>query len=420
VADTEGALDAGFGFHWGPNGLEAVKWDNAHNVLAMLYIEPDFYQQTMGDYAEAPTAQQALERLRKVAGGDDEQLAAMEKLSYSGGYAPGNWVQERSLWEALQAISQAALNSVSHDAGGVPYTQIGQFPWMGESQWGCIFPNNLDPDIPDGKGPFNLRVYLDYNLKAYDEAGARFDGIGLDSLCGYGQFNRVNYRRDHFRYADIPLSFGAADHQPALAGPFGTVEWLRMLAEEMHGRGLLLMTNCSWGMTPGWLTFGAPYLDIFGAEATQFADPDFIRAIAYRKPCTDLPYKPRPEWEVPWHLLHGIYPGHGNDVQEMAKHAELLREVNAAGWEPLTYATAEPTTVRLERYGSGAQAYLVAHNPTDEPVAVKLTVDVKAIGLGALKGIATKLGEEARLEGGAIGMRLGAKETSVVEVKGGA
>jgi len=418
MASTEGALDAGFRFHWGPSGPEAVKWDNEHGVLSLLYIEPDFYQQTMGDYPEAPTPEQAIERLRKVAEGDETELAAMEKLSYSTSYAPGNWVQEHSLREAVRTVSQAAMGSVSYDAAGRPYAQIGQFPWMGESQWGCIFPNNLDPDIPGGKGAFNVGVYLDYNLKAVEDAGARFSGIGLDSLCGYGQFSRANYRRDQFPYADVPLSFSATDRQPVLVGPFGTVEWLKALAEEMHGRGLVLMTNCSWGMTPGWLTFGAPYLDIFGAEATQFADPDFIRAIAYRKSCSDLPYNPRPPWEVAWHLLHGIYPGHGNELPEMTKHAALLRELNGLGWEPLTYARVDPPTLRLERYGSGASTHLVLHNPGDRPAAARVTLDLEALGLPAGTSAASRFGPPAEWADGVAEFTLGAKETTVLTVNG--
>ncbi|MCX7599506.1 MAG: hypothetical protein N2512_11680, partial [Armatimonadetes bacterium] len=54
VADTSGAIEAGFGFHWGPGGPDAVKWDNEHGLLALNYIESEFYQQTMGDFDREP------------------------------------------------------------------------------------------------------------------------------------------------------------------------------------------------------------------------------------------------------------------------------------------------------------------------------------------------------------------------------
>ena len=161
------------------------------------------------------------------------------------------------------------------------------------------------------------------------------------------------------------LSFSALDHQPVQVAAFATVEWVRDLAREMRAQGKVLMANCSWGFTPGWLTFAAPYLDVFGAEATEFADPDFIRAIANRKPCTDLPYKPRPAWEVPRHWLHAIHPGHGNDLEAMRQSVGVLRELLAAGWEPIPGAR-QPEQ-RASSVTAGSRIYLVLHNPTKQP-----------------------------------------------------
>jgi hypothetical protein len=294
---------------------------------------------------------------------------------------------------------------------------IGQYPWMGESKWGCIFPCNLDPSIPQGKGWFNTRVYIDYNLRDYQPPGPHMDGIGLDSFGGYGQDSRANYRREHFRYAHFPLSFSAADRVPVQVVAFASVEWLRELAAEMHGRGLVLMTNCSWGSTPAWLTFAAPYLDIFGAEATQFADPDFIRAIAYRKPCTDLPYNPRPDWEVEWHLLHDIYPGHGNTVEVMGRYAGLLRDLSAAGWEPVTFARVEPAQLRIERYGSGDRVCLVVHNPGTDDVQASIRLDLAALGLKQARASKLPSGEAVPVEGQTIGIAINGRATAVVLIE---
>jgi len=152
---------------------------------------------------------------------------------------------------------------------------------------------------------------------------------------------------------------------------------VRDLAARMHDRKLVLMANCSWGGTPGWLTFTAPYLDIFGAEAPLFGDPDFIRAIARTKLCTDLPYKPVDDWQLQRNLLHGIFPGHGNKPEYMAQFARQFSDLAQAGWEPITYATATPSTVRVERYGR----ILVLHNPTDAAVEAKLKLDTAALKL---------------------------------------
>jgi hypothetical protein len=381
VSTTEGALEAGFGVHWGPNGHDAVKWDNQHGVLSFLYIESEFYQQTMGDFDRAPTREEGLERLRQLAAGDPPETEKFAKLSYASSYVPGGWRRDHSLSEAIRTVARAAERSAAYGTDGQPTTYIGQYPWMGESQWGVMFHCNLDPDIPEGKGWFAQEVYLMPELKAADEQGAHFDGVGLDSFGGYGHFARADYRGFIFPYTDEPLCFSAADHRPVRVAAFASVKWLRKLAEEIHKSGRYLMTNCSWGVTPGWLTFAAPYLDVFGAEASAFADPDFIRAIARHKTCTDLPYTPRPDPEVARHLLHGIFPGHGNKLELMRPQANLLRDLAAAGWEPVTHARVEPPSVRVERFGSDQTVYFVLHNPTPEAVQSRLKVEAAALGM---------------------------------------
>ena len=411
MSKTEGVLEAGFGFHWGPVGADAIKWDNANGPLALFYIEPETYQQTMEDFDRAPTFDEVVARLRKLAAGDEQELTQVEAQPYRVyPLSPTGDVLRSRIEETCQTV----LKSLSYDETGQPYCTPGQFGWMGKSKWGAILANNLAPGIPKGKGWLNRDRIIEPSLQQMEEAGAHFDGIGLDSFGGYGQANRVNYRREHFQYADYPLSFSALDHQPVQVAAFGAVEWVRDLAKDMHGRGKVLMANCSWGTTPAWLTFAAPYLDIFGAEATQFADPDFIRAIAYRKACTDLPYDPRPEWEVPWHWLHGIYPGHGNDVKEMQRCDGLLRELTTAGWEPITGARVQPDQVRVERFGGGDHVYLVLHNPAEQAVSAQVELDRAVLGAQARTAVVQPGGETADIGGDGASVQLGARATVAV------
>jgi len=417
MADTPGALEAGFGFHWGPSGDDAVRWDDEHGVLSVLYIEPELFQLTMGDLDRAPRPDEALERLTRLAAGDPGELERFKKLSYSSSYVPAPWVQQHSMDEAVQAVARAAVASMTYRQGG-PEVNAGQYPWMGESKWGMMFACNLDPEIPDGKGWFARSVYIAPALKAADEAGVHYDGVALDSFGGYAQFLRANERREHFQYADTPLSFTATTHRPAIVAAFSSIEWLRELAADTHADGRILMANCSWYITPGWLTFAAPYLDVFGAEATRFVDPDFIRAIARTKPCTDLPYEPRPEWEVPWHLLHAIYPGHGNDLAAMARITPALHALAQAGWEPMTHARVTPEDLRIERYGVGDGLYLVVHNPRNEEVQAVVSTDLRALGIDSIRTAAGVLGEAVAVEGDRLLLTMGAQATVAIAANG--
>jgi hypothetical protein len=354
-------------------------------MMALQYIEAEFFQETLGDYTELPTLDVALDRLRKIGAGDEAEMAKFEKLGYSHSYVPGKWVREHSHREAIKTVAQAAAASVNHEFDGSPTGSGGKLPWMNESQLGVIFPCNLDPDIPGGKGVFCRDIYLETGLKEMEEGGAHYDGIGLDSFGGYGQHSRANYRREHFKYVDCPLTFAALDCKPCIAMWTSSVEWVKDLAERMHGRKLVLMANCSWGFTPGWLTFAAPYLDILGAEAKLMADPDYARAIARRKILTDLPYDPVPAWQMQRNQLHDVYPGHGNKPEDMAPLARTFRDLATAGWEPITHATVQPAEIGLERYGT----ILALHNPTDAPVEARVKVDTAALKLPAAKAALT-------------------------------
>jgi len=417
MKDTADVKQAGFGFHWGPSGPEAVKYDNEAGLLSLSYIEPELTQQTMGDFKEVPTTEEALTRLQKIIDGDNEELSKVEKLAYAASYTPGKWLGEHSLRESLQTVSRAALASVNYTEDGKTSVAILQCSWMGDSNWGAVFPCNLDPDIPGGKGWFASRVFIDYALRGMEDAGAHFDGIALDSFGGYGQYSRANYRREHFVYSDVPLTFSSTSQAPVQVAAFASVKWVRQLAKEMHAQGKVLMANCAWNVTPGWLTFAAPYLDIFGSESPKFADPDFIRAIAYRKPCTELPYTPRPAWEVPWHWLHGIHPGLGNDLDALKRVSGITRELADAGWEPITGARVTPEPIRIERFGSGANVYLVLHNPNDAEANAEVRMDASIIDLANAAVTLQPQGQRIEPKDNAVTTKLGPRETVVLAIR---
>lgn len=410
MAETKGVLEAGFAFHWGPRDAEAIKWDNRHGTLALFYIEPQTYQQSHQDFDQPPTFNDVITRLKKLAENDAEELERVSKTSYR--VHPLAHTDE-DLKQRIRETAQVVLQSLNYNAFGHPYIGIGRYSWM-NNRWGAILSCNLAPNLPKGKGWFNIHRVILPALDAMEKVGARYDGIALDSFGGYGNSSYVNYRREHFRYSQLPLSFSASDHQPVQVAFFTTIEWLRKLSEMAHKRDLVFMANCSWGATPGWLTFAAPYLDIFGAEHPHFADPDFIRAIAYQKPCTDLPYKPRPEWEVAWHLLHGIFPGHGNDMQLLLKYAPLMQLLAKAGWQPITGARVNPEFVHIERFGTGNQIYLVAHNPTDKQIDATVQLDTKVLKASRFSATLLPEGKPLDLKANTFSLSIPERGTAVI------
>ncbi len=418
MKDTPKAKEAGFMFHWGPGGVDAVKYDNDEGFYALQYIECAFYQQSMGDYKEAPPYEKAIQRLKEASEGNPSTLDTLVKLSYTGGSGFFGQMPRR---EYFQKISKAVLNSALYDENGRIICLIGNYPWIGDSGWGAIFPCNLDPDIPEGYGKFNIENSLRTAFDFYKRNGAHLDGIALDSYGGYGDDKRINFREEHFTYADFPLTFSLKDKRPVLPQYFSLIEWTRKLAQRVHPQGLLLMANCAWGFTPAFLTFSAPYLDVFGAEAPYFSDPRFIRAIAYHKPCTDLPYTPRPEWEVKFHLLYGIFPGHGNDLALLIKYNPILQELAKAGWEPITNASADKEDIWVERFGKGKAIYFSIHNHSEEEKEFTLSIEMDKIGGKSFIAKNMLTGEKIRvkIDGGIvrIPLELSGRDTTVIKIE---
>jgi hypothetical protein len=80
------------------------------------------------------------------------------------------------------------------------------------------------------------------------------------------------------------------------------------------------------------------------------------------------------------------------------KYIPILRRMFDAGWQPVTYAQAEPAGVRVERYGPGAngEVLFAVYNPT-APVTTKLLVDIGPLKLATPPSSATALVSGARL-----------------------
>jgi len=56
--------------------------------------------------------------------------------------------------------------------------------------------------------------------------------------------------------------------------------------------------------------------------------------------------------------------------------------IRLAGWEPVTYATANSSTVQLQRFGKGDNIYLTVWGP-NPPSSVEIEIDAAKLGLKA-------------------------------------
>ena len=206
------------------------------------------------------------------------------------------------------------------------------------------------------------------------------DGEYVDSSEGYVT-DEMDFRREHFAAATTPLCFSPTSHRVGIFRGLIAYEYVRGLAEDVHGMGKLMMANS----TPINLCWLAPYLDVMGTETDwnpgnrwqPMTDADLLyrRAICKGKPYCFLmntrfeEFPPElVEKYMKRSLAYGMFPGffshnaseghyfsrpelYERDRPLFKKYIPLCKRVAEAGWEPQTKATSSDEHVYVERFG---------------------------------------------------------------------
>jgi hypothetical protein len=242
---------------------------------------------------------------------------------------------------------------------------------------------------------------------------ADLDGTYIDSYEMAA--TEQNYRREHWAYTDIPLTFNQSTHAVCSLGIFHTYEFERELAERMHSRGKLTFANAVLSS----FAFPAHLLDVMGIETNWAAageytpNPDaimnFRRALCYHKPyllLLNTDYNAfKPEWVELYFkrcTFYAIFPSffsynaaddpywqnptlYNRDRPLFRRYIPVISALNAAGWEPITHATVSggDGKVHVERFGSDLAAgiYLTLFNDSDTARQFSSRVDAPRLGL---------------------------------------
>ncbi len=232
-----------------------------------------------------------------------------------------------------------------------------------------------------------------------------YDGIYFDSLTM--ACRSLNYRRDHFEAADIPLVFDLGGNVCQL-GFFATMELVTHVAAMMHSAGKMTFANGALGFLP----HSAAYLDVAGTEtrwlfqgrysplprSTLF----FWRAMCYQRPylmLQNVRFEDFPTQMVEWYMARsaamGMFPGmfspeasgrtsywvrpdlYNRDRHLFKRYIPVIKRIAAAGWQPVPLAVASDDRLWVERFGgsptsAGSQTYITVFNPTDQPVSASV------------------------------------------------
>jgi len=376
------------------------------------------------------------------------------------------WAEDKKSSARLQAgprweIAQAVLNSMPYDSEGKGYFRVDKYAFW--SQW---WMTNTDPNLPQPNRALTCKKYQ------IDIVIADADGIYLDSVSTW-LGNYINYRKEHFRYADIPLVFDHSTARVGLLGMLSHCEFMNWLAARLHADGKLVHMN----IFPYSYRFCAHLADILGSEVgsggrrrnlTEVESDEralMRRTLAYQKSTSNLLQEgnfknPVPELtqrEVEQYIKHqmfyGFYPGiatiggeekagyigwkryfgapsqYERDRPLFNKYIPIIKELGKAGWEPVTYARTSSANVYIERFGSWEKGdlHLTIRNFGEK--VEKFVVTVQLAKLGAtqhkLDKVAAKelisgsvVPVKAKMETGCVefSMSLPAKETAVVKL----
>ncbi|MBC7338102.1 MAG: hypothetical protein H5U01_17765, partial [Clostridia bacterium] len=118
---------------------------------------------------------------------------------------------------------------------------------------------------------------------------ADLDGEYIDSSEGYVT-DELDFRRDHF-VGERPLTYDGDSLQPAVFRGLIVFEYVREIAEDVHGMGKYMMANG----TPSQLCWLVPWLDVLGTETNWNRDgkwqPMSDGELLYRRAlCGKKPY----------------------------------------------------------------------------------------------------------------------------------
>ena len=424
---TEEKLKKGYAmgmrYSWGHRS-EMLKWNNALGIYNLLYIEPEYLQISMGDYKtiDKATDAEVMNRLEWLANDDPCEMEKYKKLH---AYKMYSWFCDSEAFpkwggtaeQYTSDLAKAALKSLIYDCAGRPILSIlGNRVWLGDGNIGAMARCNLDPDIEGGKGTFSLKSL---NVRAEDiqiKNQCVIDGVGLDSFLP----SEDNYRKEHFKYSDVPLSFRSElSLEPMIRATFSSIEWLRWMRSETCWKDKIFMANLGCNYQYCQDIFSMMYLDVLGIEDRAVPNPDFFRILGYHKSVTDLPCgAPASELEIKKRLLQCIFPGYGHKEELLLKYSPIFEKLALAGWEPVPYVIADSPDIRIERYGKGKKFYLVVHNKNDiKNRRFVLTLENELLCSLKYAAVNSLSGEAMKIESRKMELELAPLDTTVIEMQ---
>ena len=332
-------------------------------------------------------------------------------------------------------------NCASHDATGRPYIvrrdNVGADVLPKNPIYNVVYSVNCDPDLFGDKDALTVGKFELNLIESMLKRNPKIDGIYLDSVRGWVS-RYPNFRREHFRYVDHPLSYQPRTGRLTAPGWLHTYEFMAELQKRLSPIGKVVFPNIGNNRRNPFFYF---VCDVIGLEGGLRGGPfesqlNFYRTLACHKPVLVMDYLEvvgRPTrhatregferfWK--WCALYGCHPSIGRTCVEAyerfgdvyRRFREPLKKLGAAGWEPVTHATAGPD-LRVERFGDAERRlHFTLFNPTDGAKKAMLEIDLVALGLPR-SYVVTDLLSDKEIAARPVVLTLVAEDLAIVAVR---
>ena len=387
---------------------DEVAWDDANGILTFRYTEPGTWWMKVPGWSGdmKPTF--------------DECVAMVDKCTAEG-----------------HALARAWKSSVTRNEAGMPDGKLIDAPWCK----GMVWSYNSAPGIQDPDSDFNAKIgdkALRQTLAGEFPEG--LDGEYVDSVNLYVT-SVLDFDRRHFSAMDTPLCFSSDTARPGIFRGMVAYEYVRSLAERLHPRKKLVMSNS----TPRYWCWIAPYSDVMGDEIDWHengkwhvgTDEEMMlykMAMGCGKPICylmntnihDFPHELVERYfkrTVAYGALPSFFSGTvagvgksyflhekyvDRDRNLFKKYIPVAKRLSEAGWRPVCRIVSGGTrTVWTEQFGENL---FTVFNGGDNTASVRLSVT------GGTHVRELLSGGEARLDGGALAVSLSAEGLLVYEV----
>ncbi|MBA2254628.1 MAG: hypothetical protein H0W07_05910 [Chloroflexi bacterium] len=346
-----------------------VAKDDEEGLYSVLYNHHWGYKQEQGTFGVFPTYAAAVQSLRDEADG------------------PRATLRER----ARADRAAAALRSTPLDLNGQRIYE--GYPWR--DSFYLNWYQDLDP-LPGATDWTRVsRTYqLDPGVEGAAAAGVQLDGLHMDSTSGMRRWAATDdYSPAHWASAELPLTFSYDSAEVSKRIVFTDYRELVRTSDYAHSLGMIFSANFNASDAGALNWFGADVIDYFGIErglpekavVEPYSTVDSLallkRSLAHQRPVSTLDplvsdgslTTAQVEDRLQLNLFYGIFAGigGGTNLTEAVRglylrYTPLFREINTAGWEPVTGAWTGDADAWLERFGGiedGVQ-YLTIRNPS--------------------------------------------------------